>query len=120
MTYSHNLSYVKFSIKINDLQNWDQLIMSKQSVNLISKIVVINAIKNAANKFDGLAFGRSSPDEMIRIVDDITDGDTLHLAKICQVLNDLKTGKLGGNSNKAIDQVIRELNSMKIKAEIKS
>jgi hypothetical protein len=89
--------------------------MPKQNVYGVSRDVVLSAIDRSASRHFGYAFGNSDPASMKQAIASIrAEAERLNLAKVCQVLRSLETQKLPANANKAIDEIIAEINAQRV------
>lgn len=85
-----------------------------------AKEIIQFVAKQGGYQYSGLSFGESNPQSMIEMIENMPslDGLTLNVSKVANEIRGLETGKMPGNANAAIDQIIKLINENKTAQEI--
>lgn len=80
-----------------------------------AKEIIQSVADRGGYQYSGLSFGESNPQSMIDMVENMSsvDGLTLNLSTVANAIRALETGKMPGNANAAIGQIIKLINENK-------
>lgn len=86
-----------------------------QVIYTVSKEDTDTALLEAESKYSDFSYGDVAPDEVRSLIDDVFErkNGKPHLAHLCQLLNECKTGKMVGGANAGIRLIIKRLNESK-------
>lgn len=78
---------------------------------------IILSVANKGDWYTGYAFGESSPEGMISLVDGlppcIEDSNNLNMSKVVNKIKEFETSKMPGNANCSINLIIKLMNECK-------